>query len=306
MKNNAIVLGANGFIGLNLCYWLLQHDYEVHAISREETFAGEGIYNVDNLSYSQVDIAQLEELKRVDFKSASLIYLFAGQTGTSAGFSKYMDYVNSNEIGLLNILNTYIAQEATGRIVFPSTRLVYKGIEGEFLKEDSEKETKTVYAVNKLACENYLFAYSNAYRIPYTVFRICVPYGQLIPGDYSYGTLGFMLNQAKNQGEISLYGQGEASRTYTHMKDICEIVGTVSPMEKSSGQIINIGSKDNYSLFKLAKKIAEHFKVAVKFKDWPALDLAIESGDTMFDDATLQNIFSYQYQGDLDTFIKEL
>ena len=38
------------------------------------------------------------------------------------------------------------------------------------LKENDEKETKTIYAVNKLICENLLYAYNNSFDIPYTIF----------------------------------------------------------------------------------------------------------------------------------------
>lgn len=60
------------------------------------------------------------------------------------------------------------------------------------MKEDDEKETKTIYAVNKIACENLLYAYRQNFDIPYTIFRICVPFGNMFSDDYSFGTIGFL------------------------------------------------------------------------------------------------------------------
>tara|TARA_B110000459_G_scaffold16407_1_gene15954 strand:- start:2108 stop:3040 length:933 start_codon:yes stop_codon:yes gene_type:complete len=307
MKHNkAIVLGANGFLGLNLCYWLLKNNFSVQAIGRQEKFKGEGIFELNNLNYQQIDISKEDELAQLNLSEYSLIFMFAGKTGTKAGFDQYQDYVQSNEIALLNILSLYQRQTCEGRLVFPSSRLVYKGAKGIRLKEDAEKEAKTVYAANKIACEKYVFAFSNVFSIPYTVFRICVPYGQLIPGDYSYGTMGFMLSQAKNNRSISLYGKGEPSRTFSHIKDICTLIGEVSQLKSSEGKTYNIGGKDNYDLKTLATKVASKTGAVVKFIDWPSFDLAIESGDTMFDDSAIQKVYPYDYKGDIDSYIENL
>ena len=305
-QNNALVLGANGFLGLNLCYWLLKHKFSVHAVGREDGFSGEGVFDVSNLEYSQIDLSKKNEVRTLQLSHYSHIFIFAGLTGTSAGFDLYSDYVNANEIVLLNVLDLYRKQGCEGRLVFPSTRLVYKGVQGVMLKENAEKEAKTLYAANKIACENYLFAYGNAFDIPYTIFRICVPYGQLIPGNYSYGTFGFMLGQAKRFNTISLYGNGEPARTFSHVKDICTIIGEVSQLPASLGKTLNIGSNDNYDLRTLAEKVAKKTQSKVQFKEWPALDYAIESGDTMFDDTALQEIYPYSYKGDIDSYINNL
>lgn len=306
VNKTALVLGANGFLGQNLCYWLVQNNFNVVAVGRSESFAAASFFNKNQLTYIKTDLLNKEQVKNLPLESSNAIYMMAGQTGTKIGFSEYSTFVESNEIALLNVLNEYKEKEAKGRLVFPSSRLVYKGQKGILLKENSEKEAKTVYAANKIACELYLSCWANAYNVPYTVFRICVPYGQLLPGEYSYGTLGFMLNQAKQHGAITLYGKGEPSRTFSHVEDICEILGKVPFIPKSLNKTINIGSQDNFQLLKLAELIAAKFHVKVKFKKWPSLDLNIESGDTMFDDTLLQSISPYTYKRNIADFIKEL
>ena len=133
-----------------------------------------------------------------------------------------------------------------------------------------------------------------------------MPYGQLLPGEYSFGTLGFMINQAKEKGIITLYGDGSQNRTFSHVSDICELLGNVPFSKESLNKVINIGSNDNFKLLKLAKLIAIKYNATVKFKEWPKLDLLIESGDTMFDDELLQSIYSYTYKRNLEAFINQL
>ena len=112
------------------------------------------------------------------------------------------------------------------------------------MTEEAKKETKTIYAVNKLACEGYLYAYRQSFDIPYTIFRICIPYGNLIEGDYSFGTVGFFLKMAQQRcKDITLYGGGHNKRTFTHMSDLCYQLIMASQKPESNGEIYNIGGE---------------------------------------------------------------
>ena len=106
-------------------------------------------------------------------------------------------------------------------------------------KEDDEKETKTIYAVNKIACENLLYAYRQNFDIPYTIFRICVPFGNMFSDDYSFGTIGFFIRQASNDRRITLYGDGSIKRTFTSMHDLCKQIVEVGMERVSDGEIYN-------------------------------------------------------------------
>ena len=211
MKNTkTAIIGANGYIGKHLEFYLKRMGldpacYDIQDDSRE--------------NYKQVDITDKESVKNIDI-NVDYIYMFAGLTGTYAGFDKYETYVSINEIGLLNLLDAIRNSEKKPKIVFPSTRLIYKGVDKP-LKEEDEKETKTLYAINKLACESILYAYNKSFDIPYTIFRICIPYGNMLSTDYSFGTIGFFIKQAKAGKDITLYGGGDTKRTFTHMEDLC-------------------------------------------------------------------------------------
>ena len=132
--------------------------------------------------------------------------------------------------------------------------MVYKGYDKP-LKEEGEKESKTIYAANKIACEGYLQAYHDSFDIPYTVFRICIPYGNLLSTDYSFGTVGFFIKQAKAGNDITLYGGGNIKRTFTHMEDLCFQIVEGAMKNESDGQIYNVGG-ETLSLKQAAETIA--------------------------------------------------
>jgi UDP-glucose 4-epimerase len=154
------------------------------------------------------------------------------------------------------------------------------------LREDAEKDPKTPYAVNKLACEGYLSAYGNRYGIPYAVLRICVPYGSLVPSDRSYGTIGFFERQASQSKKISLFGGGDTKRTFTDIHQICQSVETL--LSHGSG-VFNVGGT-SMSLREAAQSIAFRHGAVVVSVPWPDIDLRLESGHTVFDGSRLESL----------------
>lgn len=278
----SIIIGSNGYIGHNLTYFLRSRNEEVYCFDIQD----KSIDNSDN--YSQLDITDYSRVSELNL-NVDYIYLFAGLTGTSQGFDSYGKYIDINEKGLLHILTRMKESGSKARIVFPSTRLVYKGKQNALLKEGAEKEANTIYALNKLACEYMLAMYQKAFGIQYTIFRICVPYGSLIESGTSYGTLGFFLQKAKNQQDIELYGDGLLRRTFTNVVDICNKIHSAIQFEESNGKIYNIGG-ENLSLLDVASEIAKKHGVKVVFTEWPKLALQIESGDTVFDSENLDDL----------------
>ena len=290
----AILFGANGYLGRHIAHFLKEQD-----ISFIPT--GSSIESIDNLpNYQKIDITKKEDLELLDF-NVDYVFVFAGLTGTKSTPELIEKFTKVNEIGLSNVIECCKGIKGL-RIVFPSTRLVYKGIENTPLKEGSIKEAKTIYAKNKLVCEDLL----NKSTIDFTIFRICVPYGNLFDGAYSYGTIGFFINKALKGESITIYGNGELKRTFTHVKDISEIILGAVKLESTKNNIYNIGSNDALSLLEVANLVASKYKCNIEFVDWPEEALRIESGDTIFDDGNLQNQFDYNYQHSLDNWINTI
>ncbi len=281
------VLGANGYISRNLIH-VLKRDYpdsQLNLYGIEEN----SVDNCDN--YHCVDMTDKTSIKSIDL-SCDIIFMFVGRTGSANGFDEYDSFININERTLLNLLSEYRRQNSKARIVFPSTRLVYKGKPGS-QKEDAEKEFKTIYAINKYACEQYLEQYNRVYGVQYTILRICIPYGTLVPGASSYGTAEFMLSKATKGENISLYGDGSSRRTLTYMEDLCTAMIEAAKSEQCANDIFNIGGED-YSLTEMAELIATKYSVGIDYVPWPDLALKIESGDTVFDSDKLDSIIEAQ------------
>ena len=274
------VIGANGYIGKHIVSYLQRH-YDVNVDSYDI------VTECDLPNYHKVNLTDKESIKGLNL-DLDYIFMFAGLTGTYNGFNEYEKFISINELGLLNLLDAIKNSEYRPKVIFPSTRLVYKGVD-KSLKEDDLKECKTIYAANKLACEGYLQAYHDSFDIPYTIFRICLPYGNLLSTDYSFGTVGFFIRQAKAGKDITLYGGGNIKRTFTHMEDLCYQIIEGSFHHESNGQTYNVGG-ETLSLHDAAEIIAAKYGTKVTEIPWPERDLRIESSHTYFDDTKIRSL----------------
>lgn len=284
--NKVVIIGAKGFIGRHLAWYLK----EKKGIIAEQY----DIVEDQEEHYHQLNMLDKDAVNDIDL-NVDYIFMMTGLTGTKVGFDKYEQFVGINEIALLNLLDAIRKSPYRPKVVFPSSRLVYKGVDKP-LKEDDEQDSKTIYAANKIACEGYLKAYSYNFDIPYTIFRICVPYGNMLDNDYSFGTVGFFIKMASERKDITIYGGGTIKRTFTHLYDVCYqmVEGAMNPA--SSNQIFNVGG-ETYSLHDTAEIFAKKYGVKVVSVPWPEDDLRLESGHTYFEDCKIQNLlggFSYR------------
>ncbi|MDT8413035.1 MAG: NAD(P)-dependent oxidoreductase [Vicingaceae bacterium] len=295
----ALIFGANGYLGRHLAIALKANNIAF-------TPTGSAAKSVDNYNnYVQADICNQKSLVQLDF-NVDYIFVFAAITGTSTQLSDYINMKTVNELGLLHILQQHQQSNSKAKIILPSTRLVYKGKSNVFLKETDTLKALTPYAQTKINGEQLLAYYQEHAKINYTIFRICVPYGNAFDGAYSYGTTGFFLSKAQNGENISIYGDGSQKRTFTHVEDVVNVILATIPHSKSNNQVYNIGGNDHLSVKEVAEMIAKKFNVKLDFVPFPDQAIKIESGDTIFDDAKLQANTPFTYQHKINDWIEKI
>lgn len=293
------VFGCNGYLGQNLVHYLIaEKGVFPIGFDRQADYLGR-----DVIEYRRMDITNANEVQRLE-EGFDAIYYFTGLTGTDVSIERYELFVNVNETGLLHLLNHLRSFARIPKMVFPSTRLVYKGIEGMPLAEGAEKECKTIYASSKLSGEQYLEMYRNLFGVDYTVFRVGVPYANMVGGDLSYGTIGFFLGKAQKGENILLFGDGGLQRSFTHVWDVCRQIVEVAALPESSGCVFNIDG-ETFCLRNAAALIADKYGVDLQFTPWPAVPLKLESGDTIFDSSRIRSLLPQTLTRSLQKWIHE-
>lgn len=286
-----LVSGANGYIGAHLSKALIDKGFNV-LLTDLQPFS-----IINYKKYYPVNMVKPKNLEAI-VKDVDILFFCTGRTGTEKeGFYSPADFILGNEVTLVNLLEFMIKTSSKARVIFPSTRLLYCGNSNNKLNEDSNIEAKTIYAINKLACEKYLQSYSRCFSIDYTIFRISLPYGtQMNLERISYGVLPFLISRAKTGGDLKIYGDGLQKRSLIHIDDLTEILILGSLMEETNNKIFNIGGPDIMEMGRIIKAIADHYKVSCTKVPWPELSLLVESGDTVLDSSRIESLLKYKYK----------
>jgi UDP-glucose 4-epimerase len=296
-NKSAIIFGSNGYIGKHLLQHLKTNDFDIFAYGINEPS------KIKDYSFFKINLLDRQSIDSINW-NVDYVFFFAGMTGTKNSFEDYDNFINLNETAFLNVLDAIKNSSFCPRVIFPSTRLVYQGDEKP-LKEDASLLPKTIYAVNKIACEHYLAIYQNMFDIPFSIFRICIPYGNLLSGDYSFGTIGNLTNSLKNDGEIFLFGHGHVRRTFTHVEDLINQIIITTQKEGSKNQIFNIFG-ENYSLMEVSTMLCNKFGGKINLIPWPADDQKLESGSTIFDASKIIKLSKYKMKYSMSDWIDSL
>jgi UDP-glucose 4-epimerase len=259
MKRFSIV-GANSSIARNFVYYLRDRDVELY------------LYDIQPASldacanYEQINLLNMEDVCKINFDCDAL-FVFSGLTGAEKSITSYSAFIDVNEKALLNILTAYVEKKSRCRILYPSSRLVYQQSDTP-LKEDAPLEGRSIYALNKIAAEGYLKLFNHLYGVEYTIFRIAIPFGKMNPDSMDYGIVSNLYHQGKNNGFITVYGDGSGVRTFTHIQDICNVFYQGALSVDTMNDVFNIGGC-SYSLKQLAQIQAKNTGASIRYIPWP-------------------------------------
>lgn len=282
------IFGASGYLGRHLCRHLQNHGIECVGFDVND---GSGCDTTDDNWW-----------KSFSASDWSAIVFLSGLSGPERSFQQAELYESVNVGGLLKLLNKVAPLgEKAPKIIFPSSRLVYRG--GTRVTEDSPLEPRSVYAANKMACEGLLSAYHHRFKIPYVAFRICVPYGNLISKDYSYGTVGFFMRQVMEGKPITVYGDGKCRKTYTHIGDLCHILQQAIQLDNVVG-VYNVGGHE-YSLAELADMIVRNHPGKVEYVPWPEEAARVEMGEIALDASKLAEAIGFVDYKRMENYIQD-
>ena len=297
---SALVVGSNGYLGSNLSYQLIKIGVKVRLADISENSI------IPSNHYTQIDFTEKAGIVSI-LKDIEIVFFFAGKTGDSQlGFNQPDQFILGNEVTLVNLLNVIKDLEIKPKIIFPSTRLIYQGSDSE-IDENSKLEPKSVYSVNKLACENYLRIFGNCFDIDFAIFRISLPYGSIVPQNrLSYGIMSFLVNSAMNKQPLKIYGDGKQIGSLIHIQDLVNIIVNASSSSETNNEIFNIGGPDHFEMGEVVKLIASKFDVDVENVNWPDISKKTDQGNLIFNSEKILKILNYSFQYNFKEWISQV
>ena len=252
----AVVCGAGGFIGGHLVKKLKSTGRYVRGVDlKEHEFApsaADEFLLLDLRNQADAEAAVL-----VDGRPADEVYNLAADMG-GMGFIHSAECEIMRNSALINIHMIHAAAMAgVGRYFFSSSVCVYRDMmpgEPELTEEDAvPANPDNEYGWEKLYAERTAQAYGRRYGLPVRIARFQNCYGP--EGTWTGGrekapaALCRKVAEAPDGGEVEVWGDGRAVRSYTYVADLVEGIYTL--MHSDLEGAVNIGSPEYVTVAEL-------------------------------------------------------
>src|SRR5262249_6307476 len=107
------------------------------------------------------------------------------------------------------------------------------------------------YAASKLIDEFTALAYHRTKQLPVVIVRLFNTVGPRQTWRYGM-VLPRFVKQALAHQPITVYGDGTQTRTFTHVKDVTEVLVTLLDVPEAIGEVVNVGGTEEVSILQLA------------------------------------------------------
>ncbi|OIO20053.1 MAG: hypothetical protein CO029_00675 [Candidatus Magasanikbacteria bacterium CG_4_9_14_0_2_um_filter_41_10] len=252
-----LITGGAGFIGTNLTKQLLEEGHTVRII---DNYAGgkkeERIQ--EGAEYIEGDIRDFDMLLRV-MDGVDGVFHMAALPRVTFSVEHPLE---THDVNVNGTLNVFLAARDAGvkKVVFSSSSSTYGDLPKEMYPVKEEGVVKmplAPYALHKFIGEQYARIFSSLYglkTVSLVYFNVYGPYAD--PNGAYALVIAKFLQQVKNGEPMTICGDGEYYRDYTHVSDIVRAnILAMTSDTVGKGETINIGNDNPHSVNDIVKLI---------------------------------------------------
>ena len=228
-KKNILIIGGTGFIGYHLAIATLKLGWKVTSISYSKP---KKIRKIKNVKYILCDITKKNLLKKKIQKD----YEFVVNLGGHVNHSNKVKTYNSHFIGCKNIAEIFLKKNIKSFVQIGSSAEY-----GTLNSPHYEKFTcfpKSVYGKAKLFATKHLMKLYKKYKFPVSVIRVYQAYG---PRQDFNRFVPIVIKGCLTR-KFFPCSHGNQFRDFLYIDDVISSIIKCLKLEKSSGEIFNIGS----------------------------------------------------------------
>ena len=257
-----IVIGSNSFSGSHFVDYALEQGADVIGISRSPEphpvfLPYKKRQNPSFCFYRKdlnQDLAGIMEI--LDEFKPDYVVNFAAQSMVAESWQHPEHWFQTNAVATIKLHDELRKRAYLKKYVHISTPEVYGSCVG-LVKENTNYQPSTPYAVSRAAADMSLIGFQKAYKFPVTFTRAANVYG---PGQQLYRiiprTILFFLLGRK----LQLHGGGASVRSFIHIRDVAD--GTLRVARQAPlGEIYHFSTSQNISIRVLVELIAKEMKV---------------------------------------------
>lgn len=236
-----LVTGGAGFIGSNLCEYLLENGYDVRCLDNFATGKWQNIipllekYN-DKFELQVGDIRHIDDCRKA---VENVDYVFHEAALGSVPRS-IKDPITTNDVNIGGFLNMLVASRDAGvkRFIFAASSSTYGDSKSLPKVEDIIGKPLSPYAITKYVNELYADVFYRTYGLEYIGLRYFNVFGRRQDPHGAYAAvIPLFVKKFMNHEAPNINGDGEYSRDFTYIDNV--ILMNMLAMTTTDPQAIN-------------------------------------------------------------------
>jgi UDP-glucose 4-epimerase len=256
--NKVLITGGAGFIGSHLADYFILDGAEVTILDNLTTGSKDNLSGPANRAKLVIGDIRNQELVEQLVSEADLVLHMAAALGVDNIMSDTIESISTNIYGSEVVLRA--ATKFKKRIFIASTSEIYGKNSKQPLSEEDDRVIGTP--------QNFRWSYSDSKAIEESIARVLfLEKGLQVTTVRFFNTIGprqtgkygmvvpKFINEALQDIEIGVYGDGTQTRVFCHVKDAVEALLSLLNNPKSIGDVFNIGGIGEISINDLAKSI---------------------------------------------------
>jgi len=259
-----LVTGCCGFIGSNVLNYLMKRYPTAKFINVDRMDYCASSKNVEfpdssNYSFYKCNVGNSDMIRSILNRHAiDTVVHFAAQTHVDNSFGNSLLFTMDNILGTHTLLECCREYNKIKKFIHISTDEVYGEVEfdGEECKETKILTPTNPYAASKAGAEHLVFSYYHSFKMPVVVVRGNNVYG---PRQYPEKLIPRFIKLLLEGKKCTIQGEGKTRRNFIHVDDVGTAIETILSLGKI-GDIYNIGSKNEFSVIDITKKLVKILK----------------------------------------------
>lgn len=260
----ALVTGADGFIGSHLTEMLLKNGYKVRALAQYNSFNYwgwlEDVPENENLEVVCGDIRDSYFCHRL-CRDVDMVFHLAALIAIPFSYQAPQSYVDTNIQGTLNICQASLDNKLH-RIICTSTSEVYGTAQYVPIDEQHPLQPQSPYSASKIGADAIAMSFYNAFNLPLTIARPFNTYG---PRQSARAVIPTIITQIASGAKDMRLGDLSPTRDFNYVEDICQGFLKLAHCDQVLGEVVNIGSNSEISIFDTLELIKEIMGSEVQF-----------------------------------------
>ncbi len=284
-----LIVGSKGFIGSH-CILFFNKKYETWGCDVLTDYTEKNYFLIETLNPTYNTILQ----QQFDF---CINCAGAASVSDSLKFPS-RDYELNTHL-VFRLLDSIRVSSPTCKFINISSAAVYGDPKSWPITEDSPLEPVSPYGVHKMLAEKICKEFTTYFSIGSCSIRIFSAYGPGLKKQIFWD----LLQRAKNNNVVKLFGTGEETRDYIFISDIVIGIETVIDKASFNGECYNLGSGKPYKI----KDVAHIFFQCLGWKGELLFSGEKREGDPNYWEADIKKISELGFRKiiDLEVGIKK-